>query len=133
MLPETLRHWIARGLSHPPAGPRQRRRSACLLASGRIGDFVLQLSLVRLLTQHFGPADCTLVLPPILAPLAAAEFPGVELIPLPLEAASLTRELIPMWWRERRNCLVGALCRVPTWPGRAGSVSGTGWAASLGN
>lgn len=101
LIPGPVRAWIGRRLSGPPRGPRRRQRRACLFAFGRIGDFVLALSTLRLFVQHFGADQCTLVVLPGVTPLAAAELPGVELITLPVYAGSLTREILPIWWREK--------------------------------
>jgi ADP-heptose:LPS heptosyltransferase len=70
---------------------------------GRIGDFVLTLSALRLLINAFGADGCVLVLPPSLATLAAAEFPGVDQITLPMEAASLVRGILPVWRHQRSH------------------------------
>jgi len=103
LLPARVRALAGRWLSGPPRGPRSRHRRACLFAFGRIGDFVLALSTLRLFVREFGADQCALVVLPSLAPLAAAELPGVELITLPVYAGSLTREILPIWWRERRK------------------------------
>ena len=101
LLPVQVRNLAAWWLSGPPRGPRSRRRHACLFALGHIGDFVLALSTLRLFVREFGAEQCTLVVLPALAPVVAAELPGVELITLPPYAVSLTREILPIWWRER--------------------------------
>ncbi len=82
----------------PPRGTR-RRRPTCLFAPGRIGDFVLALSALRLLARETG--DCTLVTRPELAPLAARELPDMEVLALPGEAPGLLRHILPAWWRDR--------------------------------
>ncbi len=100
-IPRPVRNWLGSFLLDPPRGPRLRHKQACVLALGRIGDFVLSLATCRLLARELGADQITLVLPPGLAGLAAAELPGVELIPVPAEANGLIRDIVPLWWRER--------------------------------
>jgi ADP-heptose:LPS heptosyltransferase len=102
-IPPIIREWIGNRLRGAPPGPRKNRHAACLFALGRIGDFVLMLSALRLLIRGFGPADCVVVVPAGLSPLAAREFPDVTLITLPSDAPGLVRDILPIWWRERRN------------------------------
>ncbi len=103
IIPAAIREWLGALLSGPLPGSRTRRHAACLFALGRIGDFVLTLSALRLLVREFGATNCVLVVPNPLAILAGREFPGVQCITLPTEAASLMREILPIWWRERNK------------------------------
>ena len=96
-----MREWIGNRLSGPLPGTREFQSRACLFALGRIGDFVLALGAIRLLVCKLGPKQCVLVVPHALAPLANREFPSVRQINLPTDAVSLTREIVPAWWRER--------------------------------
>jgi len=102
-IPPAIRDWIGRRLSGPPRGRRLRHPAACLFALGRIGDFVLTLSALRLLVRHFGEKDVVLVVPHSSATIAQREFPGVRRIVMPADAAGLVREIIPAWWREREK------------------------------
>ncbi len=102
-IPPVIRDWIGHRLSGTVPGPRERQHQACLFALGRIGDFVLTLGALRLLIRELGPGQCVLVVPPGLAPLARREFPAVRQINLPTDAASLMKEIVPAWWRERRK------------------------------
>lgn len=87
------------------AGPRRRAdpasRRLCVFALGWIGDFVLAVSALRLLLRAQPAGACTLVVAPAVAGLARAEFPGVECLVLPAYTNSLTRGILPLWWRER--------------------------------
>ncbi len=102
-IPPLLREWLGARLAGPPPGPRLRRHRTCLFALGRIGDFVLTLSALRLLIGKFGASNCVLVVPAPLAALTAREFPGVQCLTLPTEAASLLREILPIWRGERKK------------------------------
>ena len=88
-------------LSGSGRGHRRHQRKACVVALGRIGDFVLSLPTIRLFAREFGARELTLVVPPVVVPLAVAELPGVELITLPAEAGGLFREIVPIWWTQR--------------------------------
>jgi ADP-heptose:LPS heptosyltransferase len=103
LIPLTLRRWLGARLQGPPPGSRRRLRQACGVALGRIGDFILMLPSFRLLVREFGAAQCALVIPEAVAPLARVELPGVELITLPPEAYGLIRDILPVWWRQRRK------------------------------
>ena len=103
VIPPALRHWLGSLLKGPPRGRRQRHKQACVLALGRIGDFVLCLPALRLFVHQFGADQVTLVVQPGVSSLAAIELPGVELVTLPSEAGSFLREIVPLWWRERRK------------------------------
>ena len=100
-IPRPIRNWLGSLLLGPPSGPRIREREACVLALGRIGDFVLSLPAFRLFAREFGADQVVLVVTPGVAGLAAAELPGVELIVLPQEANGLLREVLPTWRRDR--------------------------------
>lgn len=112
LLPGALRTWLGAGLRGPMRGPRRRRRGACIFAFGLYGDFVLMLSAVRLLVREYGADQCVVVLGPNLADLAAAELPGVEQIVAPYAAGSLLREILPVWWRERKKFSVDRFDRL---------------------
>jgi ADP-heptose:LPS heptosyltransferase len=103
MIPPAIRNWVGARLSGPPRGSRARRPRACLYALGRLGDFVLVLSTLRLLIREFGADNCVLVVPAAAGPIAAREFPSVRCITLPTEAASLVRGILPAWWRHREK------------------------------
>ena len=72
-----------------------------MFALGWIGDFVLTLSVIRRLIQEFGTEECVLVVSGPVVSLATREFPGVRCLTLPPDAASLVRDILPVWWRER--------------------------------
>lgn len=108
-LPAAWRESAGRMLGGPPPGPVQRRYRAAIFQLDRLGDFVLALSAVRTLLAAWGEENCLLVVSDVAAPLAAAEFPRTPRIELPVTAASLTRELVPIWWRHRRR-LAGIAC-----------------------
>lgn len=100
-LPAALRDWLGAKLSGPPRARDPQHLTACIYTVGRLGDFVLALSAIRLLVEHFGAANCALVTSPAVAGLAAEEFPGAHIITLPTEGASLTRHILPAWFRHR--------------------------------
>lgn len=100
-LPPALRRWLGARLQGPPPGTACQQRSTCVFALGRIGDFIVAASALRLLARAAGPGGCTLVIRPELAALATAEVPDADLIMLPGDAPSLVRDMIPAWWRER--------------------------------
>jgi ADP-heptose:LPS heptosyltransferase len=99
-IPRPVREWIGARLSGPPRGQHRRQR-ACLYAVGRVGDFVLMLSALRLLIGHFGAKSTVLVVSRSALPLANLEFPGVACLTLPPEGPGVVRDIIPAWWRER--------------------------------
>jgi ADP-heptose:LPS heptosyltransferase len=101
LIPSGMRNTLGALLRGPLRGSQQRTSPLCLFALGRLGDFVLTLSALRLLLKEFGPESCVLVIPAPLSALADREFPGVRQISLPMEAASLFREIVPIWRRER--------------------------------
>jgi ADP-heptose:LPS heptosyltransferase len=103
LIPHAIRNRLGSLLMGPPRGTRTRHKQACVMALGRIGDFVLSVSAFRLFAREFGPDQLTLLVSPTAAPLAQLELPGVELITLKPEAGSLFREMVPIWWRNRPN------------------------------
>lgn len=103
MIPPALRDRLGAVLQGPPRGKRGPSQRACVFTLGRIGDFVLTLSAIRLLLREFGPELCTLVVARAQAPLAQREFPGVRCISLPTEADGLIKDILPIWWQERRK------------------------------
>lgn len=100
-IPRAMRYWLGERLTGPSRGPYHRHKQVCVLALGRIGDFILSLPTFRLLVREFGAEQVTLVIPPGLTGLALTELPSVELIVLPAEANGVLRDLVPAWWRER--------------------------------
>jgi ADP-heptose:LPS heptosyltransferase len=102
-IPARLRNALGALLRGPAWSESKQDRPTCLFALGRLGDFVLTLSALRLLLAELGPAACTLVIPEPFAELAAREFSGARLLTLPTEAASLVREIVPIWRHERRK------------------------------
>lgn len=80
-----------------------RRRGLCLFALGWLGDFVLAVSAIRLLLRERAPADCALVVAPAAAGFAQGQFPGVECRVLPADAASLCRDILPLWRTQRHR------------------------------
>ncbi|MEQ2006016.1 MAG: glycosyltransferase family 9 protein [Limisphaerales bacterium] len=59
----------------------------CLFKPDRIGDFVLALGAMRLLTEKHGEANCEIVVLEPVAELARAEFPRACVVALPVVAA----------------------------------------------
>ncbi len=102
-IPSALRDTIGALLQGPPGSAHRQSRPVCVFALGRLGDFVLTLSVIRTLAREFGTDACTLVVPGPLASVASRELPGVRQITLPTEAASLFREILPIWRHERRK------------------------------
>lgn len=100
-LPSAWRRRFGRLLQGAPRGRSRKRRAVCAFALGRIGDFILCLSALRLLVREAGPGETTIVLPPIVRPLAQRELPGVEILTLPADAAGLLRDIVPAWCRHR--------------------------------
>jgi ADP-heptose:LPS heptosyltransferase len=101
LIPNGVRDALGTLLRGPLRASQRRTIPVCLFALGRLGDFVLTLSALRLLLQESVPDSCLLVIPAPLAGLAARELPGVRQITLPMEAASLFREIVPIWRSER--------------------------------
>ncbi len=97
VIPQPLRDRLGALLRGPARAPLRVSRPLGVFALGRIGDFVLSLSAIRVLVAHFGPANTVLLVPQPLQFLAEREFPGVACLGLPTEAASLTREILPIW------------------------------------
>lgn len=62
---------------------------------------MLSVSVLRLLVRELGTAHCTVVTSPQVETLATREFPGVGCVTLPVDAPSLLRDIVPIWWRER--------------------------------
>lgn len=102
-IPAPVRDWLGKFLQGPPRGRRTRHSTACLFALGRIGDFILTLSALRLLMEHFGSENCVLVIPAGSAGIAEREFPAARRIVMPDDASSLFGEIAPIWWRERQR------------------------------
>jgi hypothetical protein len=102
-LPTALRSWVGARLGGPPRGAIHVRRRAAIFLVARLGDFVLGVSAVRRLLDAWGEENCVLVISHPTAALAAREFPRTPLIELPLQAPSLTRDLMRAWWRHRRK------------------------------
>lgn len=100
-LPAGVRNWIGHRLSGPRHTGPTTPRAACIHKLDRLGDFVLALSALRLLLDHLGTRQCTLVVSELVAPLALREFPGTHLITLPTDAPGVLRDLVPAWWRHR--------------------------------
>jgi ADP-heptose:LPS heptosyltransferase len=100
-LPAGVRNWIGRRLSGPRHHGAAHKRMACIHKVDRLGDFVLALSAIRLLLDHFRREQCTLVVSDLAAPLAVREFPDAHLIILPADAPGVLRQLVPAWWRDR--------------------------------
>ncbi len=72
-----------------------RRYRLCILKTDRIGDFVLATSAIRLLTQHVGPTNSLLIVSPVVAELARAEFPGCDVLALPGFPGRLLSDFLP--------------------------------------
>ena len=100
-LPARVRKWIGRRLSGPRHVGAIRQRVACIHKVDRLGDFVLALSAIRLLLDHIGHEQCSLVVSDLVAPLALQEFPNTHLITMPTDAPGVLRQLVPTWWRDR--------------------------------
>ena len=64
---------------------------------------MLTVSALRTMLAVWGEERCLLVVSQAAAPLAACEFPRTPRVVLPDLAPSLTRHLVPAWWRERRQ------------------------------
>lgn len=67
-----------------------------------IGDFVLATGAIRLLIQEAGSQNVTLCVKPVLVPLACDQFPGVEVLPLPIAAK---RKVVNLFLRNFSMCL----------------------------
>ncbi len=113
-LPLWMRRTIARALAGTvPVSSPTRQRRFCIHKVDRLGDFVLALGALRLLTEHLGAAECRLVVSAAAAPLAAAELPDVERWTIPANASGvlaqmwpLRRSVTPIWSKERFETLV---------------------------
>ncbi|MGD1086619.1 MAG: glycosyltransferase family 9 protein [Verrucomicrobiota bacterium] len=68
-----------------PGGTRQppRRLKACVFKLDGIGDFVLALGAVRQILDHYGEAQCALVVSKSAADLARSEFPRAAVLGFP--------------------------------------------------
>lgn len=101
-IPGPLRQLAGRWLSGPPRPARRPRQARWgLYAVGRIGDFVMKLTVLRRLIREAGPAGCFLVVPANCVGLAERELPGVPLLALPPDGAGLLRDIVPTWRRQR--------------------------------
>lgn len=103
LIPAGLREALGLLLGGPPAAKNPANREVCLFALGMIGDAVLALSALRRLIEHHGQQNCVLVVTPAVHALIGREFPGVETVVLPGDASSLTRDILPLWRRERKK------------------------------
>jgi len=104
-LPAPVREWIGRRLGGPVRRATPPRDEAVLYAAGRLGDFVLALSTIRLFLDHWGAGRCTLVVSDLVADLAALELPDVRRIVVPLDAPGVVRDVLPL--RRRLRPLLG--------------------------
>ena len=101
LIPSGVRDALGALLRGPLRASQRQTAPLCLFALGRLGDFVLTLSVLRLLLRESASDASVLVIPAPLAALTAREFPGIRQITLPMEAASLLREIVPIWRQER--------------------------------
>lgn len=102
-IPPRLREWLAAQLTGTAKQRRRPRRKACLYVVGRIGDFVLMLSALRLILTEYGQKNCTLIIAEATLPLAVREFPQARLFCVPGESTSLLKGFLPLWWRQREK------------------------------
>lgn len=103
LLPGPIRRGATALLSGSSAPSNAPLRDCAIYAVGRIGDFIVMLSAIRLLVATHGASNCALVIAEPLRPIAEMEFPGVPLIEVPMEGSSLFREMLPAWRRHRRK------------------------------
>jgi ADP-heptose:LPS heptosyltransferase len=106
-LPSPLRGWLGRWLARPARGAPEPSDQTAVFKVDRLGDFVLALSALRLLLQHYGEERCTLIVSEQVKPLAAAEFPRTPLVIVPGVSGSVLRDWLPL--RRRQHA---ALARV---------------------
>ena len=69
--------------------------------AGRIGDFILALSAIRLVLQHHGEQNCALLIAPAVEELARLEFPRAMRIVIP--AFPRHKRAFTEWRRVRRR------------------------------
>lgn len=79
---EQMKLRMLSALARSAGGPITRRFSAVIFKVDAIGDFVLAVSAIRRLTEHYGLDRCCLVTGSAGAGVAAQEFPGVSRIVL---------------------------------------------------
>jgi ADP-heptose:LPS heptosyltransferase len=79
-----MRALITRSLARPVARrPAARHFRVAVVKVDRLGDFVLALSAIREVLNHFGEDQGLLIVSPQVEPLAAAEFPRTARLALP--------------------------------------------------
>ncbi len=73
-----FRERVVKTLWGPGPALTKRHYAAVIFKVDRIGDFVLAISAIRRLVEHFGGDNCLLVVSPHAAALARQEFPECE-------------------------------------------------------
>ena len=86
-----------------------RRFAVSVVKVDRLGDFVLAVSAIRLLTEKFGQENCLLVLSPFAQELACREFPDTPRLIMPPFVPKKLRRLVPLWQKQRKE-LSGLFC-----------------------
>lgn len=99
------RLWRSMGPGRQRSGAR--KFSAIVVKLDRIGDFVLALSAIRLVTRHFGEKSCALVISNEVVDLARIEFPDATRIVLP---AFVRHKRALHGWRRSRSVLSAVSC-----------------------
>jgi ADP-heptose:LPS heptosyltransferase len=103
-----LHYWLWRSLGPARAAASRRALAATIVKVDNIGDFVLALSAIRMLTRHFGEEACALVVANGLAQIAGMEFPRACILELP--AGVKKKQAWPLWWKARSR-LSAVACR----------------------
>jgi ADP-heptose:LPS heptosyltransferase len=86
-----------------------RRFAVGVVKVDRLGDFVLAVSAIRILTERFGQENCLLVLSPFAQELAAREFPHTPQLIMPPFVPKKLRRIVPLW-QKQRGALAGTYC-----------------------
>jgi len=99
-----LKGAILRRFARPARPQPTRHFSTIIFKVDAIGDFVLSLSAIRLLTEQCGEERCCLVLSPTVAQIAKQEFPGVQVVALgATNYAGSIRSIIPRLPDDRKK------------------------------
>jgi ADP-heptose:LPS heptosyltransferase len=107
-LARDLHYWLWRSLGPARAAAGHGALSATIVKVDNIGDFVIALSAVRLLTRHFGEKACALVVANGIGQIARMEFPQARILELP---AGVNKKQAWPLWRQARAKLAAVSCR----------------------
>ncbi len=93
---------VTAGLGAQRLGTGHGTPSVVIFKPDRIGDFVLASGTIRLCADIFRDCRLTLVVCPLVAPLARQEFPNIEVIEVPRAGDHLRGGLVSGFFTARR-------------------------------